>query len=443
MGLCADPVQPGWKVLMAYALPAVPLSALALPLYIIVPTFYADNLGLSLSAVGLVLVLLRLMDALTDPVFGWLADRSSMSIGRRRGFFLISLPVTAFAAFMLFWPPMDAGLAYLAIWGSIVSIGYTWTILPYTAWGSELVSGYQGRALVTGWRESFALVGTLVAIVLPFAVGLDPTGGFHGLASMGVAVLIALPLAGLIAVAKVPEPGNPSVRTLNILNGLAMLTRNRPFLRLIAAFLLNGFANAVPATLFLYFVSDRLEAEPMRGPLLFLYFLCAIAGVPIAVQAARMVGKHRAWCYAMVLACLIFMFAAFLRSGDVLAFGLICAATGLLLGFDLALPPAIQSDVIDNDTALSGEQRSGFYFAAWSLATKLSLALAVGAVFPLLAWAGFASGAVSQPEFALSTLSLLYGALPIIPKLGAIALMWNFPIDAIRQAELRAVIEAR
>ena len=99
--------------LFFYALPAVPLAAIALPLYIIVPSFYAASFAIPLEAIGAVLLAIRLIDAVTDPVFGWLADRVSLPIGRRRGFFLASLPLTALSAFMLFWPPTDAGLLHL------------------------------------------------------------------------------------------------------------------------------------------------------------------------------------------------------------------------------------------------------------------------------------------------------------------------------------------
>ena len=87
------------------------------------------------------------------------------------------------------------------------------------------------------------------------------------------------------------------------------------------------------------------------------------------------------------------------------------------------------------------EQRSGLYFATWGLATKLALALAVGVAFPLLGWAGFDPGAGLRST-GLATLGFLYAGLPIVLKLAAIAMMWNFPLDVVAQATLRAKIEA-
>ena len=147
---------------------------------------------------------------------------------------------------------------------------------------------------------------------------------------------------------------------------------------------------------------------------------------------------------AMLLACAVFALVPLIGAGDIAAFAAVCIVTGFVLGFDLALPPSIQADVIDADTAVSGAQRSGFYFAAWSLATKLSLAAGAGVAFPLLALAGFdpQAGADNSP-FALFTLAALYAWAPVVLKLVAVALMWSFPLDEAAQMAARERIEAR
>jgi Na+/melibiose symporter-like transporter len=112
--------------------------------------------------------------------------------------------------------------------------------------------------------------------------------------------------------------------------------------------------------------------------------------------------------------------------------------TGIALGADLALPASIQADVIDVDRLSSGARRSGLYFALWGLATKLSLALAVGVAFPLLDLAGFESGGAG-PE-GLGVLVALYAVVPVLLKLAAIALMWRFPLDETAQAALSTAL---
>lgn len=430
------------RMLLAYAAPAIPLAALTLPLYIIVPTFYSETLGVPLAAVGAALLLVRVVDAISDPLIGWVADRTRTRWGRRRTLFFASLPLTGGAGLMLFWPPEDAGAGYLAFWGVVLSIGYTATLISYASWGAELASDYRGRSRVAGYREALTLVGSLVAIALPFAIGLDgAANGVHGLAVLGVGVALLLLMLGGAAVWLVPEPVEHTRSALGLRDGLAHMARNKPFVRLIVAFLVNGLANAIPATLFLYFVSERLGAPEMRGPLLLLYFAAGVAGTPIALWVAGRIGKHRAWCWAMLCTCAVFAFAPFLGEGDVALFAIISALTGLTLGFDLALPASIQADVVDVDTATSGEQRTGIYFAAWSLATKLALAAAVGLAFPLLAGFGF-SPEGPNPQAALTALAVVYAWVPVTLKLCAIALMWNFPLDRIEQQRLRASIEA-
>ena len=171
---------------------------------------------------------------------------------------------------MLFWPPADASTAWLAVWGLLLSLGYTSALIPFSAWGAELATDYHGRSRITGWREGLILVGTLIAIALPFTIGFDRAEGVHGLAMLGIAVLVTLPLFGAVAIFATPEPVEHSKKTrLNLKSGIGHLARNRPFVRLIAAFFLNGLANGIPATLFLYFVSARLGLPDARGPLLF------------------------------------------------------------------------------------------------------------------------------------------------------------------------------
>lgn len=428
------------RMLFAYALPAAPLAALGLPLYSLVPTYYTETLGLPIASVGWAVLLVRLFDAVTDPLAGYAADRINPGFGRRRLLFLLSLPIAALSALMLYWPADGAGVAWLTVWGMLTSLGFTLVVVPYSAWGAELVNDYHGRTRLTSAREGLTLVGTLIAIVLPFAIGFEQKG-FSGLAVLGIAVAAMLLLFGSLTVWLVPEPVDTTKRRLPLLQSLSFLGANRPFLRLIAAFFLNGLANGIPATLFLYFVSARLLLPELRGPLLFLYFLSAIVGVPLAALAARKLGKHRAWSVAMIAACAIFSMAPFLSPGAAVPFALICAATGLLLGFDLALPPSIQADVIDADTAASGDQRSGLYFAAWGLATKLSLAAGVGIVFPLLGSFGFNPFPdAHNDETALFALAAIYAWVPVALKLAAIALMWNFPLDRTAQNELQARI---
>jgi Na+/melibiose symporter-like transporter len=254
--------------------------------------------------------------------------------------------------------------------------------------------------------------------------------------------VILLPVAVVYQVIAVPEPAIPRGSPAATAGGWRVLWENRPFRRLLAAYLLNGFANGLPATLFLPFVAQVLGAGTEAGALLFVYFLCGVASVPVWIRVSARLGKHRTWSVAMIACCVAFATVPFLGPGDIWAFAAMCVATGLMLGADLVLPSSMQADVVDLDTLRTGVPRTGLYFALWSLATKLATALAVGIAFPVLDMAGFRADGQSSPG-ALTALVVLYALVPIGCKLAAVALLWTYPIDAARQARLRRLVERK
>ncbi|MEL6783537.1 MAG: MFS transporter [Pseudomonadota bacterium] len=429
--------------LALYALPAIPLAALTLPLYSFIPVFYAEALGVSLASMGLVLFFVRLFDAVNDPFVGWASDKFRPAFGRRRLWFACAIPLLMLGVYKLFWPSPDAGVAYVGLWTLVLSVGYTCAILPYTAWGAELQTTYRGRARVAAWREGLILVGTLLAITVPFSIGWEDANQFHGFAVLGIIIVVLLPLFGAITLFTTAEPKEHTRKPVTLHEGLKHLRANRPFQRLLTAFFLNGFANSIAATLFLLYCAQRLDMEAERGLFIFVFFLCGIAGVPFWNFVAGQSSKHRAWCYAMVFAIIVFSVTPFLPEKAYWAFMSVCILTGFTLGADITQPAAIQADVIDVDTAQSGEQRSGTYFALWSLATKMSLALTAVLVLPVLEWAGFsASDATASTTLGITLLGFIYGWGPIAMKIPALFLMWNFPINEKDVVALRERIEA-
>lgn len=429
--------------LFAYALPAVPLAALALPMTVIVPSAYAGELAVPIAAVGMAMMIVRLFDAVTDPLVGFISDRVGGQY-RRKLWFLLGIPLILVGAWMTLVPPDGVGAWHLAFWGMFLSLGTTCTGLAYAAWGAELSGDYRERSRITAFRETITVLGTVLVTATP---ALLPAFGLNAqrdiLWAIGLAIVVLLPSLALCAIRFVPEPPDRGVRQIGLRSGLAALRQNRPFIRLVLAFFLNGLANGLPASLFLFFVADRLKLGGQEPVFLLIYFLSAVTAVPIWLRLASRFGKHQAWAAAMLLASSAFIFAVFLPPNAFFAFAVICVLTGFALGADLMLPPSIQADVVDLDTAKTGEQRSGFYFALWALAAKAALALSVGLAFPLLAWAGYDPAAGLRLPEGLWMLAILYAGLPVALKLAATWLIWRFPIGEAEQRALQARIEGR
>lgn len=424
------------RALAAYAAPAVALAALYFPVYVYVAPFYAESRGVALGALGALFIAVRLLDAVTDPAMGWLSDRTPARLGRRKLWMAVSAPLVAVSVWMLLVPPAGAGLGHVALWMTALTLAWTVALTPWYAWGAEIDGDYAGRARVTAAREGAALAGTVLAVVL-YNLADDAAAGLRAVALL---VAVALPLGAAAAVLLAPEPRDFSRAQPGVGAALRALRGNAPFRRLLVAYFINGAANALPAGLFLFFIADYLRA-PEAGWLLLVYFLCAIAGMPLWAWAARRWSKHRAWGAAMLYACAVFACAPLLGPGDVAGFAAICVLTGFALSADLSLPPAIQADVVDVDTADSGSQRTGLFFALWSVATKAALALSGGAALIALDLAGFRAGAANDAT-ALAALVGLYALAPVALKLLAVALMWNFPLDRAAHDALRARIEA-
>lgn len=419
-----------WRRGLSYGLLGLPLAFVALPLYVILPNHYAREFGAPLALLGLVLLAARLVDAVLDPLIGRWCDRLfARSIAAVLGASAMAAVVLALGLWGLLFPPsavIAAGTNLLLAWaGLLMAITYTaYSVVSvaHQSWGARLGGNEAQRSRVVAWREGLSLLGVLIAAVLPATLGLGATvSTFAVLLTLGwwawsrSATPIALKAAG------------PALRL-----GPSPL-RQPAFLRLLAVFVINGTASAVPATLVLFFVQDRLQASPSVEPaFLATYFLCAALSIPLWVRLVARIGLARTWLVGMALAVVVFIWAATLGAGDVAPFLIVCALSGIALGTDLTLPGAMLAGLIGQ----LGErgQREGAYFGWWSFATKLNLALAAGLALPLLALFGYEPGA--RDPAALQTLTIAYCLLPCVLKLLAGGALYALVIRPEQRAGL-------
>lgn len=404
----------GWRDGWRYGLMGLPLAFVALPLYVLLPNHYARSFGVPLAALGLLLLGARLFDALIDPLLGRWSDHlfrrspRTVLVAAAGAALLLGL---GFA--LLFFPPLWARDALLVWAGAALVLTYaafSALSVMHQSWGAMLGGDESQRSRVVAWREGLGLVGVILASITPVALGLPAT----------VAIFFIAIAAGWLAWA---QARRPPLRAAQPAGGSLWLPWSRaPFRALLAVFMVNGIASAVPATLLLFFVQDRLQAPPSAEPLfLGAYFCCAALSIPLWLRLVARVGLARAWGLGMLLSIAVFLFAAGLGAGDTLPFAIVCALSGIGLGADLAIPGALLAGCI----ARSGDQgaHEGAYFGWWNFATKLNLALAAGLALPALGALGYAPG--SRDEAALLTLTTAYCLLPCALKLLAAALLYT------------------
>ena len=430
------------SLLGAYGSLAFPLAAAFIALQVIVPTFYAQSTGLSLSQIGLVLLFARLWDMFTDPLIGYLSDRTPAALGKRKSWIICSTPLIAVATWMLFNPGESATPGYLMLWTFVIYVAGTMAIVPMNAWGAELTDDYHERSRVTGVRAAFGLVGTLAALTIPAVLGQSASSDFGASLTL-ISYLVIVTLVITVAVSSIVVPDNSVVNSPanSIREILSLLKTPTPVRQLLGSFLLNNIGNAIPATLFLLYVTHVMEKPEFAGPLLFLYFVCATVSVPGWLALAKRFGKHQIWSVAMIMACVFFLSTPFLRPDYLWVFVVIVAITGFTSGADLVLPGAIKGDLIEWDALTNGYRRPGIFFALWGTLTKLSFALAIGIAFPLLELTGFDATKEAGAQSPLS-LALLYGLPCIGFKIGAIIGMRNYPITETEHARIRDALRA-
>ncbi len=399
---------------LAYGLLGLPLAFVALPLYVILPNYYAKEFGVPLAILGAILLGARLFDAFIDPLLGRLSDRlfgRSANAVLQAG--LLAAAVLAIGFGLLFFPQVKDPNA-LIVWASVMLMvtyaAYSFLSVSHQSWGAMLGGNEAERSRIVAWREALGLVGVVMASVTPVALGMPATT---------VVFVVAL-IIGWLAWTRAVQP--VAKKNLAVAPGAIWLPfKHSNFKRLLLVFMLNGTASAVPATLVLFFIQDRLQAPASQEPLfLGSYFLTAALSIPLWLAVVKRIGLAKAWLCGMALSIAVFIWATQIGSGQTTAFLIICALSGVALGTDLALPGALLAGVIQSNG--DSGKAEGAYFGWWNFAIKLNLALAAGLALPLLGVFGYAPG-VRSPE-ALSALVIAYCVLPCVLKLAASASLY-------------------
>ncbi len=401
------------STLFSYAATAIPLAMLGLPLYIYLPTFYTQSVGLSVTLVGVILFLARLTDVITDPIIGLYNDRYQSRYGKRKSFIVVGSFILIGSFYALIHPPVEHIELWLLGFSMLIYLGWSIVSIPYLAWSAEITADYHEKTRLSAAREIFTILGVLAALLLPYLYGVSESAD-KSLSILYISFVITLFIMLPITLTGTAE-GTVKPSKHVTLTELRRLWEKIPSLgRLQSAFMFNSLANALPATLFLFYVQLVLEEESKTGPLLLLYFASGIVGLPFWTMLAKKIGKRKSWLASMALASAAFIFVPFLASGDLAFFALITFVSGLSLGADMALPSSIQADVVQN---IQNQKASyaGLLFGIWAMLTKFALALAVGLGFVILGAVGFEPEAPTA--LALSTLALLYGGAPVLFKM--------------------------
>lgn len=404
---------------LRYGLPGLVLAMLGIPLFLFVPPLFIDQLGLAAGPVGLVLLAARVLDLAADPAAG----HYCRSGPRLRGMLLLGLVVLFAGTTLLFRPSADAGLGWLFAGGLLAYLGWTLVAVPLLALGAALPANDRDRARLAVGREGYVIVGTLLALGVPVAAGVvDDLAA--SLALLWWLLLALLPVAAYALWPLALRARWDGARPWGEFAARSHRLFAAPgFRNLLGAYFLNAMANGIPAALLVLFAIHVLQARESLGLFLGAYLAAGLVALPFWLWLAQRAGAARAWLLSMLWAAAVFALVPLLGPGDVLAFALVCAATGVSVGADNALPSALQAAVAARLRDEARDDDAGLVFGWWGLATKL--ALAAGAALGLVAADLGGFDAANPDARGMLALALAYSVLPVLVKLLACWLVWR------------------
>ncbi|WP_240504197.1 MFS transporter [Thioclava sp. JM3] len=397
---------------------AMALATASIPIYIHLPSFAATRLGLSLGQVGAILLLIRIVDFLQDPLLGWMTDRWAQY---RSGFAALAMALLAAGCVAVFSLPAQGSPALWLTGGLVVAFtGYSLgTILIYGQSAAFAGSGRtQSQLSLAGWRETGVLIGVTLGAIAPALLSTlhDQSDGYRPFGWL-------IALLSLIAVALARPLWRKTQLASTRLNWRGLIGSGAGWLLLLA--FVNSLPVAVTSTLFLFFVGDRLGLPDLAGPFLILFFIAAGASAPLWGRLARRFGARRVLLVAMVLAIVSFVGAFSLPTGAALPFAAICIGSGVALGADMVILSALFASALSRAGLQAGQA-----FGIWNFSAKATLAIAAGTVLPLLQYFGYQPGA-GNTGAALSALNVSYALVPCALKLAAIALVLGLRRDIL------------
>ncbi len=381
--------------------------------------FLTDEVRLSAALAGTALLIGKVWDAVIDPFIGYISDRTRSRWGRRRPYLLIFAIPFGLAFFFLFKNPGIADQTGKFIWALLVytllSTAYSFANIPYNALLPELTDDYHERTQLSGFKQIFAVLGTLLGAgaALPL-IGLfgTRTAGFAGMAAV-FGGLGAISLLVTFFTVKEPAYEKPPVTT-GLIKSLGAVFTNRPFVLLLASWITNTTGIAVIETMLVYYYKYVFNREDGVTFAMIALLVVAIVCIPVWIWFSKKIGKKNA--YLLGMSVMLVVVLAFSFGGQLLGVNgalVLMVIAGFGISAHYVLPWSMAPDAIDYDFKRSGVRREGVYYSLWTFFTAVGGALAGFLVGQGLGLFGYVAD-VAQTPTALLGIRILTGPIPAV-----------------------------
>lgn len=430
--------------LLTYALPTAGLGFVYYLAILKLMLFATDVLLLAPVVVSGILLASRIVDAVTDPLAGYLSDRTRSRWGRRRPWLLASAPLVALVVLMMWAPPRALDGSALVAWMTLGIVGFyaavTFVNVPHLSWGAELSPDYHERNRIFGARLLLQNLGVFAAVGLLYfteALGDQRSVMFWVAVAAGVTVVATTIWTSW----RLPE--RDEFRSLGPdrpWRAIGDVVGNRHARLLLTVYFIESLGAAVIGVLTPYM--GRYVLFLPWPALVLTYMLAMTVTLPLWSPLARALGKKRLWLFSMVGTAVGFGAFFLLGPGDALAAFALAAFLGVAAGCGNVVAPSVQSDIVDFDEHSTGERKEGGYFAAFNFAQKTAAGTTLLITGVVLSAAGYQAN-VDQSDTARLAIQSLYALFPLTCYLIGAGLFLRFAFNEAEHAEVRTQLDAR
>jgi len=411
--------------LSAFAAVGIATGGVNVPLQSFLPAFYVAATGMSLQAVGLIFMISRLWSAASDPVVGWLSDRTHGRWGRRKPWIIGGGLVFLSGLVAIFFPPAGAGQFYLGFWLLFLCLGWTATATPLYAWGGEMSAIPVERSRIQAYIQTGAGLGVFLVLLLP---ALFDTLDYGDIATrvptMGALIAVALTI-GLLLIARLFHEPPVEARRRPAGQGrraLIDLARDGILWRIILSDLFVTLGQGCRGAVFLFFVTHYLGFKAVSAMLL-LQYAAGVFAAPLWARISYRFGRINTLIMAESIQVLINLTLLLVAPGQLWLFIALLLAQGLTQGSGNLMLRAMIYDVADRQRAKTGTESAGLLSSIFNITTNAAFALAIGIAFTAVGWFGFDPGHANDRQ-AIQGLHLFFACGPALGHLLSIIIIW-------------------
>ncbi|MCH2172058.1 MFS transporter [Myxococcota bacterium] len=442
------PSRVSMATVVLYGLPAVAIQFIYMLIMVMYMNFATDVLLVAPATVGAIFFASKLWDAVSDPLVGFLSDRTRLAFGRRRSWMLASsIPVSLFCV-MPWVPPMGMSELETSVWIGIAIFGfytaYSSFYVPHLALGAELSSDARERTRIYGSRQIGSSIGLLGAFALGAPLLEQVDTARITAAELGWGAAAACLVSIIVATLLLPrEPASSAGRGgRNLMTAMRDVWKNPHARLLLFVFFIESLGVGGTSVMAPYIVKYVIKLEGVLGLVLMAFVVPTALSIPVWIWLAGRFERHKLWIAGMALSCVGYGSLVFVDEGR-LGVMLFCSvASGIGSGCGSSLGQAIKADVIDYDEYLTHERKEGAYFAVWAFMGKLASGLMVGLAGVALSVAGYVEN-TEQTPLVRTTIIALNGGVPFVCFLIGIAAFTRFRLDSREHARILSAIQTR